>query len=61
MPELFNDKGDIFGYSRVEETFARVAAGEPLEIVDHLVKAGKEWKKGASPDDDITLLALKVT
>jgi serine phosphatase RsbU (regulator of sigma subunit) len=60
LPELFDEKGDIFSYSRVEAEFAEVAHLQPQKIINHLVNAGKQWNRGKPPDDDITLMAIKV-
>ncbi len=59
LPELKNDKGEMFDYERVHREFADVVSKPPEEIVNHLVKAGETWMNGALQDDDITMLVMK--
>jgi serine phosphatase RsbU (regulator of sigma subunit) len=59
LPELFNSKGEMFGYDRVEGLFTEKAKCTPREIIDHLVKAGENWLQGKPQDDDITFVVIK--
>ncbi|NIM13447.1 MAG: SpoIIE family protein phosphatase [Candidatus Aminicenantes bacterium] len=59
LPELFNSKGEMFGYDRVERLFAEKTECKPQEIIHHLVKAGENWLQGKPQDDDITFVVIK--
>lgn len=60
FPEMQNSKGEIFGYQRVQDSFAAAALKEPEEIIEHLKAEEAKWTKGSSPDDDITFVVIKV-
>ncbi len=60
LPELFNDKKEIFDYPRVEQILSKTGTDEPEEIIQQLVSAGESWLNGASQDDDMTFVVFKV-
>lgn len=61
LMELFNAKRESFGLEQLKELFLE-NAGKPVEgIVDSLFAAGKEWHKGTKQNDDITLVAFRLT
>ncbi len=60
LPEQKNDQGEMFDYSRVQQTFAEIGYGTPEDIIKHLVDAGESWMKGAQQEDDITMLVIKM-
>ncbi len=60
LPELFNDKKEMFGYDRVKETFIEVAAESSEKIIEHLKNTASDWSGGKEPDDDVTFVVLKM-
>jgi len=60
LPELFNQKREMFGYERVVQEFSKVAHKSPEEIIDELKNAGSNWVDGREPDDDVTFVVIKV-
>lgn len=60
LPELMNDKEEMFDYTRVKKCFADNIAQEPDTIIQKLVEAGDRWMDGRSQDDDITFVIIKV-
>lgn len=63
LPELFNDREEMFGYESVKDCFAKAAAAglSPDHIIDALREAGGKWKQDRPQDDDITFVVLKIT
>lgn len=60
FPELQKPNGEIFGYQRVQESFALAASKEPEEIIEHLKNEEEKWTDNSAPDDDITFVVIKV-
>jgi|GEM_PF-4294292 len=60
LPELANEKDQMFGYDRIITEFQSVGEKEPKEIVNHLKNSASEWANGKEPDDDITFVVIKV-
>ncbi len=59
LPEQKNTAGEMFEYTRVEETFRTCAGSTPREAVQQLVRAGDSWMAGAVQDDDITIMVIR--
>ena len=57
--ELFNAEKEMFDYDRVRDLFREVASESPQQIIDHIVKAGEEWRGDMPQNDDITFMVLK--
>jgi serine phosphatase RsbU (regulator of sigma subunit) len=60
LPERFNHAGEMFDYSRTQESLAQAAALAPHEIIEYFVSAGEAWAEGRPQDDDVTFVAMKV-
>jgi len=60
LPELFNEKKEMFDYPRIKETFEQVGETSPQNIINHFVKIGNDWSHGGCLNDDITFVVLKV-
>jgi hypothetical protein len=60
LPELKNEKHIQFGYEKVKNEFKSVAEKNPDEIVEHLKNSATQWINGIEPDDDVTLVVLKI-
>ncbi|HMK39419.1 MAG TPA: two-component regulator propeller domain-containing protein, partial [Bacteroidota bacterium] len=59
LPEQKDAAGEMFDYARVQSAFAEAGSGTTQEIIGRLVQEADLWLKGASPDDDITLMVIK--
>ena len=60
FPELFNDRQETLGYSRVKEIIAEVGDKPPQEMIEHFSKTGERWANGRPQDDDVSFVVLKV-
>lgn len=60
LPELFNDKEEMFGYEKIQEIFKSSAHLPVNGIINNLKEAGSSWIKGADPQDDITFVVIKM-
>ncbi len=60
LPELFNERKEVFDYLRIQDIFAEVGSSSPQKIIDHLIEAGERWRNGRAQNDDITFVVLKV-
>ncbi len=60
LPELFNNKKQMFGYDKVQTEFHKIAEKSPEEIIDRLKENAADWADNAEPDDDITFVVIKV-
>jgi serine phosphatase RsbU (regulator of sigma subunit)/ligand-binding sensor domain-containing protein len=60
LPELQNDKEEMYGYKRIRNGFEDVAEKQPEEIIAFLKKEGKAWNGDQAPDDDVTFVVIKV-
>jgi len=60
LPELRNNSEEEFGYKRVRNVFEEHAVKTPEEIIVHLKDAGSNWINDKDPEDDVTLVVIKV-
>jgi serine phosphatase RsbU (regulator of sigma subunit) len=60
LPELFNNKKEMFGYERVPTEFSKIASESPDDIIQYLKTIASEWVNGGEPNDDITFVVMKV-
>jgi serine phosphatase RsbU (regulator of sigma subunit) len=60
MPELHNEKNELYGYERLLQSFKQIAEKEPQEIVDQLKNIASQWANEVEPDDDVTFVVIKV-
>jgi serine phosphatase RsbU (regulator of sigma subunit) len=60
LPELFNENEEMFGYDRVKEVFKEAPRDTATSVVRHLSQAGNSWRNGREPQDDITLVTVKI-
>jgi serine phosphatase RsbU (regulator of sigma subunit) len=60
LPELANADGDPLGYPRVRALFEELGGRPPREILDGLNRAAEAWTAGEPPQDDVTLVAIRV-
>jgi serine phosphatase RsbU (regulator of sigma subunit) len=59
FPELFNQKDEMLGMSRVKSIFKETVKESPRDIIASLNEAGERWSNGRTHDDDITFLVIK--
>ncbi len=60
LTELFNSSREMLGLRRVEETLRASADRSANDIVNQLTRLAESWSGSSEPEDDITLLAIKV-
>ncbi len=60
LPELTNERNEMYGYDRTKTEFHSVGEKEPEEIVNHLKNSASLWSNGKAPDDDVTFVVIKV-
>lgn len=60
LPELANDKGQMFSYDRTRLEFHSVAEKKPEEVVNHLKNSAFKWVNGKGYHDDVTFVVIKV-
>ena len=60
LEEMFDPRDEILGPGAVAEAFSRVASKAPQEALEALIESGNRWAQGQPPQDDVTLLVLKM-
>ena len=60
LPEMLNPEDEMLDYPKTKELFAEVASQSPQAIIDHLFNAGMSWAQERPPEDDVTLVVMKV-
>jgi serine phosphatase RsbU (regulator of sigma subunit) len=60
LSECFNEKGEIFGESRIKSLFEKVALQAPANIIKQLNEAAKEWMGSGQLNDDMTLVVMMI-
>jgi serine phosphatase RsbU (regulator of sigma subunit) len=60
LPELFNEKDEMFDYDRVKSVFKEAPKQPAEEIIAYLRSTAKKWRQGKEQQDDMTFVALKI-
>jgi len=60
LPELTNKSDEQFGYEQVKEVFRSAADKTSNEIINRLKNAASDWTEEKEPDDDVTLVVIKI-
>ena len=60
FPELKNETGEQYNYSRVRKSFESAAEKQPEEIISYLKEEGSRWVNDKDPDDDVTFVVIKI-
>lgn len=60
LAESRDPAGDAFGYDRVRDRFSDLAAAGAAAVVEGLLAAAETHLAGAPPQDDITVVALRI-
>ena len=63
LPEAANTSGRIYGYNRLERSIHRVAQSDlsAIESIDQIINDVRGFIENTEPEDDITVVAAKVT
>ena len=63
LPEATNTSGRVYGYSRLERSLRRVAQSNlsSTESIDQMIDDVRGFIENTEPEDDITVVAAKVT
>jgi GAF domain-containing protein len=59
LTEAFSINGEIFGEERILATLAAASCSSVKELLEDTDRAISEFRQGAAPSDDLTLLALR--
>lgn len=60
LPELTNNKKDMYGFERTKIEFQAVGEKTSDEIINHFKDSALNWADGKDPDDDVTFVVIKV-
>jgi len=60
LPELANEKEEMYGYKKIRNGFEDVAEKSPEDIISFLKNEGSSWVNNEAPDDDVTFVVIKV-
>jgi sigma-B regulation protein RsbU (phosphoserine phosphatase) len=58
--ERQNLNNEMFGFEKMKKLFCDIACKSSNIIVDEIIKNGEKWAKGRKPDDDITIMTVKI-
>ena len=59
--ETFNSTNKPFGKEPLKEIIRDKAAGSATEIMNHILQALDHFRQGEEPEDDVTLVVIKIT
>jgi len=59
--ETFNSEGDLFGKEPIKEIIRHKAAASANEIMNEILAALEYFRQGQEPEDDVTLVVVKIT
>ena len=62
LPEMFDPHGETLGYDRLKASLEELKGGtlSASDLLDRVQEIGNAWANGASLEDDLTLLAVRV-
>jgi hypothetical protein len=60
LPELKNEKNEQYDYERVKNEFKSAADKSPNDIIKYMKSSASKWSNGIEPDDDVTLVVIKI-
>jgi serine phosphatase RsbU (regulator of sigma subunit) len=60
LPELFNDKYEMYGYENAIKKFAEAVNESPEKIIEHFTLSAQQWLNGSKQQDDMTFIVFKV-
>jgi serine phosphatase RsbU (regulator of sigma subunit) len=56
-----NPKGDLLGNDRMLQLMSTAASQTSKEVIKMLTEAVNQFRDGAEPNDDLTLMCLHIT
>ncbi len=59
LAEQFAGEDEMFGYRRIDDLLAKSCSLSPQALISGLLAEVDRWTGGASPTDDITLMAIR--
>lgn len=59
LPELFNERDEMFDYGRVKRVFEEAPKQPAEKVIEYLCESAKEWRQEKAQQDDMTFVALK--
>jgi len=59
--ETFNSEGNLFGKEPIKEIIRHKAAASANEIMNEILAALEYFRQGQEPEDDVTLVVVKIT
>jgi sigma-B regulation protein RsbU (phosphoserine phosphatase) len=59
LPELFNDKREMFDFIRVKEILLKNSEKTSADIISELKDEADKWRNGLEQNDDITFVVVK--
>ncbi len=60
LPELHNNKKQMYGYEKVKTELKRAGKKSPQQIVEYFEQSAGQWLNGSEQDDDVTFVVIKV-
>lgn len=60
LSECFNPASEMFGEARIKSLFEKLAPQSPNRIIKEMIHAAKEWIGSPKPQDDMTLVVMKI-
>lgn len=60
LPELRSVTGELLGYERMPELLAGMGGLRAEEVIACVLEAAKAWCEGTAPEDDLTLIVMKM-
>lgn len=60
MPELRNEKSEMYGYERIQQGLKKVAEKAPMEIIGYYKNEASNWIANNDQEDDITFVVIKM-
>ncbi|QQS37753.1 MAG: tetratricopeptide repeat protein [Ignavibacteriales bacterium] len=59
LPELFNDKNEMFGYENLNKLLETSGKSTPEEIITYFSSTAVEWTAGNRQQDDMTFIVFR--
>jgi len=60
LMELFNQERDILGVEKIEQVLLNSVDYSSADIIQQINHLAETWSGGKDPEDDITLMVLKI-
>jgi sigma-B regulation protein RsbU (phosphoserine phosphatase) len=60
LPELFNEKKEMFEYQRIISILKDAGECSPQQVIDALVKSAETWRANEPQADDMTFVVIKM-